>query len=275
MKLLITALIAATVIFTGAAPGQALIDSEVAGGGRTGSLGPVPQDALSQDGWLDIQMIGDSNLHGQNTDGNSGCNGVPSDGPRQYLADLLTSRVPAMYSGFNERGCRGNRWSEGWGGRTWNDAQRLYSGFLNNPPPARRSVDLVVFMLGTNDLLNDGDSPEQAVADAVRAVDGVLQDYPQAKVLVLTATHFSASRNQRKFRELSLYNDLLVQGVYRRDQSRVGVADLEHIDERYMFDGLHLNDTGNKLAAEAIFNSAPMFRWYGLGGNRPSPSPGC
>lgn len=220
------------------------------------------QPVAPSDGWLDIEFLGDSNARGMNVDGSSGCNGTGSDGPRQYFGDLAIAQMPTMFGGFNQQGCHGNTWSEGWGGRSYTNVFNDISWITKNPNPTGHSIDMYVVILGLNDMNNEHNSAEETLGDAIHFLDWMMNNHPESKILLSTVTCVSAGNQD----ECNYYNSLLQTAIARRDQNRVGIADLGWINNAdLMPDHIHWNDAGNRKIAQALFNSAPMLRWWGVG----------
>lgn len=224
--------------------------------------------ALDDGGRLDVLPLGDSWTGGNNTDGWSGCGAYTtgSDAWRQYAAGRLVAALPqASYEGAWQRGCHGNTWNSGFGGRRLADglADDTYRQWLTGLQPNNAPPDVVIMALGINDFWHDNIDAATALDRVDELAGKVLTFDWRIRLIVVDVPPIAVPPDGQA--QIAAYNAAMPSRLAHLGY-RVGFASWSSAwtPANTVDGGFHPNDAGNQQIAAAIMDSAAWNDWYGV-----------
>lgn len=112
--------------------------------------------------------------------------------------------------------------------------------------------NILMILLGTNDLLNHPARPVEQIAQRMEAlVTAVMTDFPEIKLILMSPPRMSDVLSVRNT-EVQCLADAYRQIVARCDASRTLFFDTAALNLPLAFDGIHLTEEGHKILGEAI-----------------------
>ena len=201
--------------------------------------------------------------------GDSITEGAGASEYKKSYTQIIAAKTGAICRNYGISGTRIARQTESWGSP---DYDRDFCSRYDSMDP---DADIIVIFGGTNDY-GHGDAPLGSMSDRSDATfygalhtlyRGVIEKYPEAKIIVLTPLHrfgddmpsaegAGTSVHLLKdyvhaIREVAEYYSLPVLDLF----ATVGIQpNVPIIMEKYTADGLHPNDRGHQIIADKIIN---------------------